>query len=344
MRHPYRPARYVLLTGLAHDPVLRHYAHFIKQHQDTLPTQHPWLFLDQSELGNSIWIDRHGIHYRALDLKIEHSDIAAVYNRSVGPKVDACSPQQRQAWYNLQFYLDWHYPHVINRPRHSMSNTCKPWQLLEAQRIGWPIPVSVIAAHANLPYPRHTQWISKSISSYRTIVHAFAPQHFPAYAQEPTLLQETIAGDNWRVHVIDYQHVHAVHITTSAIDYRYASQTTLNERKLPPIIAERCRRTARHFKLRFCGIDLIAMTNPPPPKESPPLLPSNLKANHTTRPYPTYTEAWPLDQQVSATQIGSPSFYFLEANPNPGYSYFEQQTQSQTISQHLYHLLQGVQP
>lgn len=276
----------IVLYGRSCDPVLQYFCHYLQQQEATV------VFIDQDRLGEHITLDRIGWHWKNGP-SLMHQDIVSVFNRSASLHPAISYPLVQQQYHmHAWSWLDYECPMVLNRPRFMMSNTSKPYQSLRVQTCGLSFPRATCLANVRM-LSAHEPLIAKSISAVRSVVN---PYTYKAndQIQEPVLFQERIYGDNVRVHVIGTTVV-AIRIGSSAVDYRYASDTDYVHIELPQSIEQACLDVAQELALPFCGIDLI------------------------------YNGA---------------AYYFLEANPAPGYNAFERHIEGAPISQALYRLMQ----
>jgi glutathione synthase/RimK-type ligase-like ATP-grasp enzyme len=117
---------------------------------------------------------------------------------------------------------------VVNRMAPMGSNSSKPYQAQLIQAYGFEVPETLIT---NDPGPvlafrkRHKRIIYKSTSGIRSIVQMFGDADVARLAELkwcPTQFQQYVAGVDVRVHVVGSE-VFATRIESSATDYRYAS-------------------------------------------------------------------------------------------------------------------------
>ncbi|NNE54057.1 MAG: hypothetical protein HKN30_16845 [Sulfitobacter sp.] len=199
---------------------------------------------------------------------------------------------------------------VLNRTPGMGTNNSKPFQAQIIARAGFAIPRTLIT---NVPgrarkfvrdaEARGQEVIFKSASAVRSIVRAVTADDLARLDRLricPVQFQERVEGRDVRVHVVDEQ-VFATRITTTGVDYRYASRddggsTVLEPFTLPPDIAARAVRLAQSLNLPLAGIDL---------RETP-------------------TGEWVC----------------FEVNPSPAYSYYEANT-GQPISEAIARYLAG---
>jgi len=190
-------------------------------------------------------------------------------------------------------WLDYDGAMVINRPRFMLSNTSKPYQSWRVRSSGLSMPRYACLANIRM-MAVDEPLIAKSISAVRSVVGPYLYKPGDR-VQEPVLFQAHIRGNNIRVHVIGNV-VIAIRIQSSAIDYRYASDSRYRRVELPPCVQQACIAISQALRLPFCGIDLID--------------------DHGT-------------------------YYFLEANPAPGYNAFERHIQGKPISEALVRFMQS---
>jgi hypothetical protein len=155
---------------------------------------------------------------------------------------------------------------VISRPSASASNGSKPAQLREIAACGFAVPETLVtndpAAVAGF-VATHGQLVYKSTSAVRSRVRrleAHDSERLPAVTACPTQFQAWVPGTDVRVHVVGAE-VFATRITSTADDYRYATQQGLPRARLDPAdipedVAERCRQLASRLGLPVAGVDL----------------------------------------------------------------------------------------
>lgn len=277
----------LFLIGLPGDKVLQHFSTYL------CSTNSHIIFIDQNRIGKDIGLDLSYWHLPQLG-KISHSDITAVYARcstfQPGKHVHGIRKISNDLLVGL---LDHYYSLVVNKPSAMMSNSSKPYQSYILRDLPLEFPDYFCLANAKIKYIANNI-IYKSISSIRSIVTT-ANSNSNNFVTEPVLFQQLITGFNIRVHVIG-EEIFACKITSSKIDYRYASNRFF-QYNLPTKIKEICFLISKRLELPFCGIDLIFSSN---------------------------------------------KYYFLEANPSPGFNYYEQYFTGKPISKALYKLMIGV--
>lgn len=273
----------ILVIGAAHDGVLKHWFDYCILHHCAFS------FVDPKRLDRDIHFDEN-FWYFPETAPIPHAIFSGVYNRFLYHERTSITQWQTQL--KLFDWLDNRYPCVVNRPKDTMSNLSKPYQLeLARQFSAWRIPKTNIVMNAAMEIKQ--PMICKSISSVRSVVDRVYQDESKSFF-EPALLQEYLPGLNIRVHVCQ-KTVVAVSIQSQAIDYRYAaSPNQMGLYVLPKCIDQACVDLSEYLKLTFCGIDLI------------------------------YHDG---------------EYFFLEANPSPGYAYFENALKQPLISNALYRCL-----
>jgi glutathione synthase/RimK-type ligase-like ATP-grasp enzyme len=118
---------------------------------------------------------------------------------------------------------------IVNRSSAMEGNGSKPYQLRLIQESGFAVPDNLITTDRNAVeqfWRKHGLVIYKSIRGVRSIVAQLTPRHIDRLELVrwcPTQFQEYIAGNDYRVHVVGDE-VFAAAITSTADDYRYASQ------------------------------------------------------------------------------------------------------------------------
>ncbi len=130
----------------------------------------------------------------------------------------------------MQLFIDNTEALVINPSDAMASNGSKPYQLFLARDNGLKIPDTLVTTDPGAArdfYRIHRQHvIYKSISGVRSVVQKMKEEELSNLDKLhfcPTQFQEFVAGNNLRVHVID-RRVIATEILADAIDYRYAAR------------------------------------------------------------------------------------------------------------------------
>lgn len=154
---------------------------------------------------------------------------------------------------------------VVSRPSAMASNSSKPYQLELIRSYGMAVPDTLITTDpaAVLAFrEEHGEIIYKSVSSVRSKVSKFRPEHLERIQHVtscPTQFQQCITGADYRVHVVGDE-VFATRLISTADDYRYADgpgedlDVVLCE--IPSELAESCRRVASGIGLPVAGLDL----------------------------------------------------------------------------------------
>ncbi|SHL41204.1 Glutathione synthase/RimK-type ligase, ATP-grasp superfamily [Roseovarius marisflavi] len=199
---------------------------------------------------------------------------------------------------------------VLNRTPGMGTNNSKPFQAQIIARAGFDIPRTLIT---NAPdrarefvedaAAQGREVIFKSASAVRSIVRSVTADDLARLDRLricPVQFQERVEGRDVRVHVVGSE-VFATRITTTGVDYRYASRdeggsTELEPFDLPPEVAKRAVALSQMLELPLAGIDL---------RETP-------------------TGEWVC----------------FEVNPSPAYSYYEANT-GQPISTAIARYLAG---
>ena len=199
---------------------------------------------------------------------------------------------------------------VLNRTPGMGTNNSKPFQAQIIARAGFDIPRTLIT---NAPdrarefvedaAAQGREVIFNSASAVRSIVRSVTADDLARLDRLricPVQFQERVEGRDVRVHVVGSE-VFATRITTTGVDYRYASRdeggsTELEPFDLPPEVAKRAVALSQMLELPLAGIDL---------RETP-------------------TGEWVC----------------FEVNPSPAYSYYEANT-GQPISTAIARYLAG---
>ncbi|PUB12450.1 ATP-grasp domain-containing protein [Yoonia sediminilitoris] len=159
---------------------------------------------------------------------------------------------------------------VLNRTPGMGTNNSKPFQAQIIARAGFATPRTLItnvpdkARAFVLDAKAHgTEVIFKSASAVRSIVRTVTAGDLNRLDRLricPVQFQERVTGRDVRVHVVGEQ-VFATRITTTGVDYRYASrddggETDLAPFALPPEVAARSVALSQALDLPLAGIDL----------------------------------------------------------------------------------------
>jgi RimK-like ATP-grasp domain len=167
----------------------------------------------------------------------------------------------------LWSWLDSSEARIYNRPRAGLSNESKLGQASAILRAGFLFPESIVTTSpvaAEAFCSLHGSVVVKGLSGERTVVRRYDASSTNLWANVascPTLLQEYVAGRQYRVHVVDdFVFVHE--IATDAPDYRYASRwglkATIIAGRVPPGVAKMCLSLAESLELPLAGLDLIS--------------------------------------------------------------------------------------
>jgi glutathione synthase/RimK-type ligase-like ATP-grasp enzyme len=145
------------------------------------------------------------------------------------PHNEALRAKCERIHFLMQLFIDNTEALVINPSDAMASNGSKPYQLFLARDNGLKIPDTLVTtnpAAARDFYGNHRQHvIYKSISGVRSVVQKMKAEELDKLDKLhycPTQFQEFVTGNNLRVHVID-RRVIATEILADAIDYRYAA-------------------------------------------------------------------------------------------------------------------------
>lgn len=131
----------------------------------------------------------------------------------------------------MQTFIDHSQGTVINRSGDMMSNNSKPYQLFLAKEAGIKIPDTCITTNEKTAldfyHEKKQDIIYKSISGTRSIVMKLLKKDLPRLKKLffcPTQFQEFVVGNNLRVHVIN-NIILATLIHSEATDYRYTTKS-----------------------------------------------------------------------------------------------------------------------
>jgi glutathione synthase/RimK-type ligase-like ATP-grasp enzyme len=159
---------------------------------------------------------------------------------------------------------------VLNRTPGMGTNNSKPFQAQIIARAGFGIPRTLITnapdrarAFVQDARAQGREVIFKSASAVRSIVRRVTAEDLDRLDRLricPVQFQERVEGCDVRVHVVGSE-VFATRITTTGVDYRYASRdeggsTELEPFDLPPEVAKRAVALSQMLDLPLAGIDL----------------------------------------------------------------------------------------
>lgn len=231
------------------------------------------LFLDQRQVLKQRIRGVHAASPSNATEVIDLIDMTAAYLRPY----DACrvpavadalprSPAVRHAWSVTSAVWDWATTTsalVVNRPRAAATNSSKPFQTSLIEAAGLRTPESLITndrAALSEFLTTHGTVVYKSTSSVPStvrLVDANEKDRWDRLATCPTYFQRYLDGDDVRVHVVGDQ-VFASEVHTDAVDYRRASDATVNidATRLPADVAAGCVHVTAALGLVVSGIDL----------------------------------------------------------------------------------------
>ncbi|MFK7825124.1 MAG: RimK family alpha-L-glutamate ligase [Oligoflexales bacterium] len=186
----------------------------------------------------------------------------------------------------LESFIEFFPGNVVNRPKSSVKNISKPWQMADTiMKVGTAVkPIKTLLTNNPdvLARCNSRQTIAKSISDVRSTVKVLGEiQHDQKCKRlhSPIQVQKKLNGFNIRVHVIG-QNISAIKVDSDSIDYRVSDFRSFSEISLPEDVKKWCLRASKAEKLEFAGVDLFRSTK---------------------------------DQ----------AFYCFEINPSPGYHFYE---------------------
>ena len=152
---------------------------------------------------------------------------------------------------------------VLGRSADIAVSYSKPWQLQLIRQHGFSVPETLVTndpAEVRRFRKRHGRVVFKSASYVRSVVDLLEGDDLDAVRFCPVLFQQFIAGKNLRVHTVGNR-VFATSIESSAVDYRYAQDETLQEMTVDEDFANRCLALATAFGVEFSGIDFRVTGN-----------------------------------------------------------------------------------
>lgn len=235
----------ILLIGVKTDPVLRYFFD-----QNYVNRDSRILFINTDRIGKDIFISDQGWSF-PLGGTLLHQEVTAVYNRMLSEHSDP-------ACFFLNWLLDEYYPNVINRPKDTLVNFSKLWQLEFAKKAGFDIPKTAI--YANCRLSRHVSGIYKSISSKRSIVEP-VKKNRQKMVYEPVVFQADKGRKNIRVHLLEGYYV-AQEVSSNRVDYRYDLHANAARRcQIPLSLFQKVYDLAKAFNLIFSGIDFILIND-----------------------------------------------------------------------------------
>jgi glutathione synthase/RimK-type ligase-like ATP-grasp enzyme len=188
---------------------------------------------------------------------------------------------------------------VVNRISSMGSNSSKPFQADLIRAAGFAVPATLVTTDLDsvVEFQRqHGTVIYKSVSGVRSIVSKLTPEHESRLANIsncPTQFQQHIPGRDFRVHVVG-EEIFAHEIISDADDYRYTTRSPCN--------------TAAEIR------------------------PASV-------PAPVADRCRALSKQLGLMLAGidlrrgtDGQWYCFEANPSPGFTYFEQEDEEPIAS------------
>lgn len=231
----------ILLIGVKTDPVLRYFFD-----QNYVRRDKRIVFINTERIGQDILISDLGWTLPSGEV-LPHNQITGVYNRMV-------SSMKSPMMYYLNWLLDECYPNVINRPKDTLSNFSKVWQLTLARSLGFEIPATQI--YANQKITGEGDYIYKSISSVRSIVER-VENNRQKKVNEPVIFQPDKGRHNIRVHVLNDQYV-AQEVISNEVDYRYDLHARFAQQcQVPLWLRHKILRLSKELGLVFSGIDFL---------------------------------------------------------------------------------------
>ena len=245
----------VLVIGMPSDVVIKHFAEELRERMP----EKPLLFINQQEIGGNIHFDNEAWHVHGMP-PVRHEEVTGVWNRLLSDSIGSDSSDERRDMHILiRYFMNEHYPKVLNKPIAGMTNFSKPYQLslLSPRYIRKPNEF-VTNDLRMLKGDSEHKFVEKSVSSVRSIVKLSRCRD--KIGLEPIVIQEYLAGVNIRVHVVGEKYV-ATKIIADKIDYRYATMRAMKRVYLPKKIATDCIDITKSLGLSFSGIDLIYCKN-----------------------------------------------------------------------------------
>ncbi len=193
---------------------------------------------------------------------------------------------------------------VINRPLGGKTNDCKLYHLILLKKSGFNIPSSFIfgsKCHAEKIIETKNNWISKGCSGTRTIVEVVEDDLYSSLHKLefcPSQFQKRIVGSDVRLHVVGKEFI-GLKIDSKVVDYRYASRQGFKNKFKIISIPESIKESC----LNFCNKEKLLFSG--------------------------------FDFKIDKK---SNDWFVLEANPMPGYEFFDKKVNG-AISEKLLDLL-----
>jgi hypothetical protein len=228
----------ILLAGIRTEPALARVAAELSQ------LNAPVAWFDQRQAAGYACryrIDSDGVRgtlrLGLQTLRLE--DVAAVYTRLMDDRflpelqgLPAGAPERaacRRLHDTLGSWFELAPGRVVNRASAMASNGSKPYQAQAIRAVGFDVPETLVTNEPDLVrdfVAAHGRVIYKSISGVRSIVREVDDDALARLRDIrwcPVQFQAYVEGTDVRVHVIGRQ-VFATRVTSAAADYRYAAQ------------------------------------------------------------------------------------------------------------------------
>ena len=235
---------YTLVIGIKSDPVLQYFFN----HQ-LIQKDKRVLFINTDRIGEDIHINTEGWSLPCGGF-LPHDHVLSVYNRML------CKPvSSHKILPYLYWLLDDFYPAVINRPKDTLTNFSKVWQLSFAQSLGVKFPQTAVYANAHLR-GGEGNCVFKSISSIRSVV-GLVKENNQKVVHEPVVIQEDKGRQNIRVHMIG-DRCYAQRIQSKNVDYRYDQDDIyVRDHLFPEHMVRQVKHISNQMGLVFSGVDYM---------------------------------------------------------------------------------------
>jgi glutathione synthase/RimK-type ligase-like ATP-grasp enzyme len=256
----------ILVLGSSRDHVFPQVTRHLQE------SGHPFVAIDEDNPGRYS-VQREASNgqsaFRILgDNCTGQTPVASIFVRhAIARTID---PDQMQKMAQLQgefnFMLRAAWCPILNSPANALSNYSKAYQVALLAQAGFDVPRSLVT---NDPQAARAFWeecngqvVYKGVSNVTTLAQLLTPDNLSRLDLlpcSPTLFQEYIAGDDYRVHVIGDQ-AFVTRLVAENVDYRRVSliengPIQVEPGKLAPEIINRCIAFTHSLGLAASGMD-----------------------------------------------------------------------------------------